>query len=155
MPELPPVIITCMPRSTGNLRQIIDSLELPTAELFQPSLYNNKRRTKCNKAAEAFADAMSVHMPKGLLARQQIEWLASPSSRLMGWFEVNSTTADDYAELGHPVFACWMNPIPEQSSHIAMMRSKGRIAQAGARNFNDGSIAQGFGDRQVRFFVCL
>jgi hypothetical protein len=32
------------------------------------------------------------------------------------------------------------------------MRAPGRITQAGATNFNDGTIAKGFGARPVRFF---
>lgn len=155
-PSMPPPVPVSLPRAKGNLAAAVASLQIPTNPRYAPEAFPGVGvRTKCNKVAEDFCDAMGVHLPKGLLAREQIAWLISPSSRLYGWMEAARAKADEYAEKGHPVLVTWLNPVKEQSSHIAVLRSAGRIAQAGRSNFVDGSIASGFGDREVRFWVTL
>ncbi len=157
MPErfpgaVPPTLV-CAPRSPAKLAAVIDSLELTVNPLFLPQVFPGMgKRTKCNKAVEAFCDLMGVHLPKGLLALQQIAWLNSPAARLEKWFPLISKTADEAADKGQPVLVGWVNPVPNESSHIAMMRRAGRIGQAGKSNFSDGTIAQGFGNRAVSFW---
>ncbi len=145
----------CKPRSPENLVIDLESLKVETAERYQPSLYNGVRRTKCNKFVEDACELLGVHLPKGLLAREQIAWLFSDAGSKEGWSELKADEAKLAADRGQPVVVCWTNPIPEQSSHIGMLRPKMRLAQAGRSNFSDGSVAQGFGSRVVRYAVHL
>ena len=152
-----PPAVACMPRSPHHLQLVIDSLQLETNLRLQrrPLVPNGKVFTFCNQAVELFCDAMGVHIPKGLLARQQIAWLRSVAGREIGWAEVVPEVADVHADQGCPVLVGWTNPDETDSSHIAMMREAKRIAQAGKRNFSDGSISMGFGTLPVKYFAHL
>ena len=60
------------------------------------------------------------------------------------------------ANTGRPVVASWRNP--GGIGHIAMVRPSAgemQIAQAGARNFNEGGLRRGFGNAAgaTEFFV--
>ncbi len=152
----PKVIImppACLPRSPVNLAAAIDSLSVKTTKKYQPEDFPGVGiRTKCNYFVEDLCELLEAHIPKGLLARQQIQWLKSPAGRNEGWFEMLRRAADKYADEGRPVLVGWVNPDIKRSSHIAMMRAAGRIAQAGASNFPDGTIGAGFGTRIISFF---
>jgi len=152
----PPKVIICAPRSPEFLQQVLDSLKVETTERYQPQVFPGVgKRTKCNFYVEDACGLLSVHMPKGLLARQQIAWLKSPAASQEGWFSVMLDRANELADRGCPVIVAWVNPIEEQSSHVAMMRKKMRIAQAGRTNFSDGAIIDGFGQRVVSYHAHL
>ncbi len=156
MPVNPPKVITlaCTPRSPENLKRVIDELRLETEPKYQPEVFPGVgRRTKCNYAAEDFLEAMGLHIPKRMLARRQIQWLKSSAGLGEGWLVNTRKMADLFADQGLPVLVCWINPNPDISSHIAFMRSAGRIAQAGVTNFSDGPIKRGFGTRALEFYV--
>lgn len=142
-------------RSPQAYAAALEALQVETDPRFQKRVLGGKSRTFCNQAVEAACEALGAHLPKGLLAREQIAWLVSPDGRAAGWIECLRADADACASRGIPVIAGWTNPEPELSSHIAMLRSAGRIWQAGARNYNDTPLVNGFGARLVRFFVCL
>ena len=61
------------------------------------------------------------------------------------------------ANQGNPAIASWRNP--SGIGHIGVVRpgevtSRGpALAQAGGRNFNDGHVMDGFGNRQVEYWV--
>ncbi len=154
---VPPKVIipplACLPRSPVNLAAVLDGLMVKATKKYQPEDFPGVGiRTKCNYFVEDACEQLGAHIPKGLLARQQIAWLKSPAGRNEGWFEMLRRAADKYADEGRPVLVGWLNPDVKRSSHIAMMRSAGRIAQAGASNFADGTIGAGFGTRVVSFW---
>jgi hypothetical protein len=74
-----------------------------------------------------------------------------------GWREVDERDAAAHAGQGGPALAIWRNPNPKASGHVAVLlppRGETRIAQAGRRNFAEGTLRAGFGDHgPVRFFV--
>ncbi len=155
-PAKPPKVIAlaCAPRTPEHLKAVIDSLRLETEPRYQKRVIAGAGvRTFCNWAVEDFCAAMGVSMPRGLLARQQIQWLKSPAGVAEGWLANTRKMADLFADQGLPVLVGWLNPSPGLSSHIAVLRSAGKIAQAGATNFSEGSIARGFGSRVVEFFI--
>ncbi len=152
------LVPACEPRSAAHLDSVIDGLELTTDPTLQRRALEpgGPIRTFCNRAVERFCEAMGVHIPKGLLARQQIHWLEGPDGQFAGWFSCSSADADKFASQGCPVIVGWVNPVETESSHIAMHRSApGRIAQAGHTNFVNGTVANGFGFRTVRYFAIL
>lgn len=149
----PPKVIACTPRSPESLAAAITSLQAETNPRYRRRVIPGAgMRTFCNVFVEDLCELMSVHLPKGLLARQQIAWLASAAGRAVGWFEASPGAAGAHALRGRPVLVGWTNPVVEQSSHIAILRAPGRIAQAGSTNFSDGTIAKGFGTRQVCYY---
>lgn len=153
MPANPPPVITCLPRSLASTDTILESLHIETNERYKREFFQGAGwRTKCNKLAEDYADAMGVHLPKGLLAREQIPWLGGPDGRRQGWSQLKEDEANQWADKGCPVFVTWLNPIPAESSHIAVLRASKVIAQAGGKNFSHGSIHEGFGMRVVQFY---
>ena len=82
-------------------------------------------------------------------------WLEN-QGRSQGWRKVSAAEAQRMATTGRPVVASWRNP--GGIGHIAMVRpgeGQMQIAQAGARNFNQGSLSRGFGNaaRATEFFV--
>lgn len=81
------------------------------------------------------------------------DWLIRISSRY-GWKEVGAEQAQQFANQGHPTVAAWLNP--GGIGHVAMVvpgtysATLGpAAAQAGARNFTQGTIAEGFGKQRL------
>lgn len=136
-------------------RAALDSLQVETNPKFQKRdlTGDGKPESFCNQFVEAACEALGLPFSKGLLAREQIAWLAGDQGKDRGWYECDKAAADTNAILGHPVIVGWTNPDPKVSSHVAMLRSAGRICQAGARNYNDTPLVNGFGARPVRYFV--
>lgn len=83
-------------------------------------------------------------------------WLHNHGPR-NGWRKVSAEEAQRMANEGHPTVASWNNP--GGIGHIAMVRpgeltaGGPTIAQAGASNFNSGTVRQGFGSAQPEYFV--
>ena len=86
-------------------------------------------------------------------ANDVVRWLRGEGVK-HGWRKCAPAEAQARANLGYPAVAAWLNPNESHSGHVAMFRpSNGRdglfIAQAGAHNFTDGTLTQGFGSRAV------
>lgn len=128
-----------------------------------------KGETYCNIFTWDVTRAMGVEIPhwvdvngngvpvgsrvgRELSANGQIRWLEQhgPSR---GWRTVSAAEAQSMANGGHPTIASWYNP--RGIGHVGMVRPGENLAlaQAGARNFNDGTIADGFGNRSVVYYV--
>lgn len=131
-----------------------------------------KNETYCNIFAWDVTSAMGAEIPhwvdasgnpvapgKGyeLNANKTVDWLNKYGTQ-HGWRAVTAEEAQQMANNGLPVVAGWQNP--KGIGHIAIVRpgeyspTEGpNIAQAGGKNFNDGTVKQGFGNREVLYFV--
>ncbi len=148
--------LACLPRAPQNSEAVIRSLRIETNERYKPEIFPGMGlRTKCNKVIEDYCEGMGVHIPKGLLARQQIQWLEGADGKFAGWFICSAPDADKYAAQGCPVLVGWVNPIESQSSHIAVLWKPKTIAQAGSSRFTSGTVGNGFGFRTVRYIAHL
>jgi hypothetical protein len=92
-------------------------------------------------------------------ANDMADWLSDHGQK-NGWGPCGPATAQLMASRGNPAVAVWRNP--GGAGHIAMVRpgelhpEKGPcIAQAGKRNFRHGHVLDGFGHRNVEYFVHL
>jgi TolA-binding protein len=129
----------------------------------------NKSETYCNifvwdttraMGAEIphWVDGQGNPVPQGqgseLSANGSIRWLESHGSE-RGWRTVSAQEARSMANQGHPVVATHENP--GGIGHVAMVRPSDsdeiRIAQAGWNNFNDGTVQDGFRDRDVVYYA--
>lgn len=112
--------------------------------------------TWCNKAVAWITAKLGTPIPFdtwGTLANAQIAWLAAGND---GWYEINDMGDAQAAALaGKVVVVTYSNP--NGPGHIAIVLpivgDTLQIAQAGATNFNQGSLAQGFGSLPIRFFA--
>ena len=74
-----------------------------------------------------------------------------------GWRRVSAAEAQAHANSGGPAVASWKNP--GGIGHIGMIRpgeigpGGPALAQAGRNNFNNGSVADGFGRRQPEYYI--
>ena len=92
-----------------------------------------------------------------LSANGSISWLETHGVT-RGWQTVSAEQAQNMANQGNPIVATYKNP--GGIGHVAMVRpgeysktDAPRIAQAGGRNFNDDSVANGFGNREVVYYA--
>lgn len=151
----------CFAPSKERNNAILDALDVEHRPEWQPG----HGLTHCNQAAEVALEALGVHIPKGLLANKQQEWLASLAGATQGWSEVSEGDAEKNAESGLVTVATLHE---EGHGHIAVVRgvhfnealpgrSQLMVWQAGQSNFSNGPIAAGFGHHLplVRYFSCL
>jgi hypothetical protein len=72
------------------------------------------------------------------------------------WKSLSGAEAESQAKAaaaqGIPVVVGWKNP-SGRSGHVAMMRSNGKIANVGPKNFANGPVNAGFGKNPVTYFV--
>ena len=150
------ISLTCLPRTPEHLKAALDSFDVEHAPQYQrrPLIKDGPIYTFCNQFVQDACELLGVPLPRGLLARQQIAWWDSQLGQKAGWFEVlTAVEADRLSSLGRPVVATWLNPDKNKSSHVAMLRSPGRITQAGAHNYNDAPLVKGFGSYLPRFWA--
>lgn len=118
--------------------------------------------THCSTFAAAAADRLGIyllHPPEHshvLLSDAQFDWLPNPKGHAAGWKPVpDAVSAQQQANSGKFVVAVFKNPLEGQPGHIAVVRpapvSKDRvlargpqITQAGATNYRNGVLDQGF-----------
>jgi len=107
---------------------------------------------------DANGDSVDVGRGRELDANESIRWLER-HGQSHGWSVVSAEKAQSLANQGYPVVATFYNPDTEGIGHVAMVRPSEfftqygpAIAQAGASNFNVGSVKQGFGDRNVVYY---
>ncbi len=126
-----------------------------------PRYARRNGNTYCNIFVWDVTRAMGAELPhwvngRELNANAVSQWLntTGPSK---GWRKVDAATAQQYANAGRPSVASWRNP--NGIGHIAMVRpgtltaGGPAIAQAGSRNFNDGHVADGFGNARPEYWV--
>jgi Putative peptidoglycan binding domain len=117
--------------------------------------------TYCNIFAWDATRAMGAEIPhwvngRELDANSCHRWLATTGAR-NGWSPAAAAQAQAAANAGRPTVATWNNP--GGIGHIAMVRpgtltaAGPAIAQAGAKNFNKGHLADGFGARVPTYWV--
>ena len=107
----------------------------------------------CNAFNENVCRRVGCPLPPGLRANEQVEWMLSDAGRAAGWEELPSFhTAQAMADAELLVVLGWVNPArradgTRASGHVGVLLAGGRLAQAGARRFSSGTVAQGFGAR--------
>lgn len=99
---------------------------------------------------------VGVGKGRELSANGVCSWLKNHGARF-GWKKVSAAEAQAAANQGKPVVSSWHNP--GGIGHVGIVRP-GEItdrgpaaAQAGAKNFNRGHVADGFGSRPVEYWV--
>lgn len=147
----------CLPRSPEALTALVEKLDPERNPLWRKRdiTGDGVDETFCNQFLHDALELLEAPVPKGLLARQQIEWLASDVGKAHGWREVGRAEAFQSANRGEVVVAGLLNPKKNpdgtwRSSHVALVLPTGfglelQIAQAGLSNFNAGSLTRGFG----------
>jgi len=154
-------------RSADAYNSVIDQFSVGNNPRYTPRDGN----TYCNIFAWDVTKAMGAEIPhwvdgagnptgvgqgRELDANGGHRWLEQHGPA-HGWREVSAQEAQAMANQGHPTVASWNNP--GGIGHIAVVRpgeDNGRgpaIAQAGARNFNDGHVKDSFGNAPVKYFV--
>ena len=107
----------------------------------------------CNVFLERVCKRVGVELLEGLRANEQVEWMLSDAGKAAGWEELPSFhTAVAMADAELLVVLGWVNPArrangTRASGHVGVLLAGGRLAQAGARRFSSGTVAQGFGAR--------
>jgi hypothetical protein len=169
----PPLRGDPMRRDPLTLAAVINQFAVAVNPRYEPrdTSGDGRRDTHCDRFADDVCDALGAVLPdwvdvhgnpcspghgRELNANGTNLWLDLHGARF-GWRPVQRSEAQQLANQGHPVLVTWRNP--EGPGHIAVVRpaeeeaSGPVIAQAGAKRFNRGTVAQGFGDRPVRFWA--
>jgi hypothetical protein len=158
-------------RSPELYLEIVRQFDVARSPRYQPRMGN----TFCNVFAVDVMAAMGAALPywvterggKGPVNEAYFEananwlaaWLATEGHRY-GWARCSAEEAVAHARAGQPTVVCWLNWArvdPQhnalRSGHIAVVVPSSkpgvRIAQAGAGNFVDGDVAQGFGSSRL------
>lgn len=156
-------------RSAANYNQAINQFAVGNNPRYTPRGGN----TYCNIFASDVMQAMGAPLPHWVDARGNPARAGAPGARELnanatnawlnnqgashGWRRVSAEEAQRMANAGNPAVASWNNP--GGIGHIGVVRpgevtSRGpALAQAGGRNFNDGNVMDGFGNRTVQYFV--
>ena len=148
--------LACLPRSRVNYLATLKALDVENRRDWQAN-HEGMGWTYCNQAVEAAIRALDCHIPIGLLANAQQEWLDSMDGAVQDWEPCDADRAVSQAELGFPTVATLREPL---HGHIAMVvpsDSPGmHVWQAGRHNYESAPIARGFGTANlphVRFFT--
>lgn len=159
-------------RSASALVAVIAALNVKSPRYLARDITGDSRpETFCNIFVWDWSRCMGVEIPhwidgqgnptlpgataQELTANRVVDWLkfCGPAR---GWREVEKVEANRLAALGMPVVAGWKN-LTGGSGHVApvLPPDKGytMIAQAGPRNFERGTLEQGFGSRPVTFWA--
>jgi hypothetical protein len=130
----------------------------------------NKNATFCNFAVQDMTSKLGVGLPvnddgRALSANEMFEYFKNgtlPESfdkfkdsnvGNKSWKSFDTPEeAQKAAANGVPVVVGWKNT-KGGSGHVAMMRSNGNIVNVGSKNFVDGDVKFGFGDKKVTYFV--
>jgi len=159
------VTLACLPRTPEALTALVEKLDPAHNPLWKKRdiTGDGVDETFCNQFLEAALELLEAPVPRGLLARQQIEWLDSDVGKAHGWKAAMRAEAFQSANYGRPVVAGWLNPAKRadgshRPSHVALCVPTGfgrelQIAQAGQTNFNSEGVSRGFGGYPVRFWV--
>jgi peptidoglycan hydrolase-like protein with peptidoglycan-binding domain len=172
-PTDPPVRGDPARRNASTYNNVINQFAVGNNPRYTPrdSSGDGVRDTFCNIFVWDVTKAMGAEIPhwvdgKGnptgvgqgreLSANGTVDWLHQNGNR-HGWRKVSAQEAQAMANQGHPAVAVWKNT--GGIGHVAVVRpgevtSQGpAIAQAGARNFNNGHVKDSFGNRPVEYWV--
>lgn len=154
-----------------KIQDTIKNLKVTETSRYQP----RDGKTWCNIFTMDYCKKMGVPLPEWLDfnkdgkiddyldANEATRWLKGTYDKGdtkegpdMGWKTVSAEESVRLANSGKVVIAGWENP--SGIGHMAVVRPEStpdniRIAQAGAKNFENGTLAQGFGNRTPAFFV--
>jgi predicted chitinase/LysM repeat protein len=154
-------------RNADTYADVIDQFGVASNPRYQPRDGN----TYCNIFAWDVTKAMGAEIPHwvdgagnptGVGQGRELDangghlWLQNHGPA-HGWREVSAQEAQQMANQGHPTVASWHNP--GGIGHIGVVRpgeinERGpALAQAGARNFNEGHVKDSFGNANVKYFV--
>lgn len=154
-------------RSPYSLMRVLEQFNVATSRRYAVRDTNGdgKPDTHCDAFACDVSLAMGIVLPsevkpdgdpaealhgRELNANDTIRWLRQHGPRF-GWQHVNETEARTAANAGHMVLATWLNV--GGRGHLAVLRpsdsDRTMIAQAGAHNFEKGTLAQGFGSHAL------
>lgn len=160
-------------------KKVIHELDVENAYRYQRNR-QGKNETYCNIFAMDYAHKMGAPLPefldwdkdgkvdRWLDANRMIDWLrgtfeegggAVQQGPALGWKSVDAATAAEMSSKGYVVLAGWENQ--GGIGHMAVVRPEStaeeiRIAQAGLKNFENGTIKDGFGaGKAVEYFVYL
>lgn len=151
-----------LPNTEGKLRKVVDELDVENAARYKPQ----PSATYCNIFVSDVLTAMGLepghwidddgHPAEDghgweMTANRMVRWFRT-TGKDYGWVETDRRIALDSAARGHVVVVGWDSQ-GKGPGHIAIVLPEGTIAQAGRKNFVGGTIREGFGDRNVRFFV--
>ena len=148
-----PIKNTLSDRNPDKYNKVIDQFKVDTNTRYDSGKKDYNTDTYCNIFAWDVTMAMGAEIPhyrngEELNANEIFNWLKNEGKNY-GWQPVDEKTAQEYANMGKPAVAAKENPEP-QSGHIAIIRpgkitEKGATtAQAGATNFNYGTVGDGF-----------
>lgn len=181
-PPAAPAEVPAVPNFDVKVKKSQDTiaaLDVVNTTKYIPN-HEGKGWTYCNIFASDYANKMGAPLPQHLdwnsdntpdrylNANRMVQWLrgdfgegggAVQQGPALGWQRISADQAAVSASQGHVVLAGWQNPAGlETSGHLAVVRPEStpgniHIAQAGGRNFNDGTVTQGFGSRNVEYFV--
>lgn len=158
IPITAPLSNGSMDRAPDKLVKVIEQFNVEKS----PRYAGVQGLTWCNRFVSDVTRALGCEVPqwwptgpatgvaKMLRANDMQEWLLDEGVE-QGWKECKEKEAQEAAAKGQVAIVTYLNR--RGSGHIAIMRPDGTIAQAGIRNFNRDSIAQGFGNVPLRFFT--
>ena len=167
LPVVPSIISDEAVRSGELLDLVIEQFDLDSSPTrYAPHYTDGKLVTYCNIFAWDATKAMGCEIPhwfndageaaptykgKEMTANEMLVWLHT-FGPARGWSHAaDLATAKLYASQGRVALAVWQNTAGP--GHVAVFRSNGNIAQAGARCFSDESLDHGFGNKQPQFFI--
>ena len=143
-------------RSPAMLDEVVAQFRVKEKTRYTPV----GKATWCNIFVNDVTRALACEVPhwwlgKELTANDMLKWLGDERGLRHGWRSCNTEDAIARASLGFPTVVVWANP--NGPGHIAILkglqdRPVPLIAQAGATNFERGTVLEGFGPRQVLFF---
>lgn len=149
-----PAHITSVPgkRSAAQLMAVVTQFDVSRSVRYLKGARGGK--VWCNRFACDVLSAMGVPIPYQR-ANEIFDWYQKFGVGC-GWQDVPAMRAAYDASQGRPVIACWKNPVPDASGHVAIVvPSKGPgiwVAQAGLENFSFGLMRRGFGESKPVVF---
>lgn len=154
---------TKLPFGPDKVRKVVLELDPANAKRYK----RNSSGTWCNIFVTDVSDAMG-YPPSHWMgfdgnpskdgtgmemrANRLVRWFQQHGERF-GWKAADKKTAMEWAAKGHLVIVGWDSRTTEEPGHVAVLLPEGTIAQAGRRNFVGETIAAGFGNLPVQFFV--
>jgi peptidoglycan hydrolase-like protein with peptidoglycan-binding domain len=167
LPTSPPVKGDPAARSAQLYDQVINQFAVGV----NPRYAQRGGNTYCNIFLWDVTRAMGVEIPhwvdgagnpqppfsgRELDANDTHRWLNQHGARF-GWRKVDAAEAQVLANAGHPAVASWLNP--GGIGHVGVVRpgqvgpNGPALAQAGAKNFNQGSVFDVFPRNGTEFWV--
>ena len=170
---------TIRPGEVEHSKDAIDKLDVEHNYRYHRNR-QGENETYCNIFAMDYAHKMGAPLPEFLDwnndkkvdrwmdANKMVQWLRGTfpegggsvvQGPAQGWRTIDAASAAELSSKGYVVLAGYENT--HGIGHMAVVRPEStldniRIAQAGATNFENGSLQQGFGTgRKVEFFVYI